>query len=82
MTDKPKDDNQQVVADLEKMIDESVIARGRNSGLPAIDKPKLMQSLVIYVVRRTHLGWDLGYKKGVEDGKSIERGDLEPEEES
>lgn len=38
---------------------------------------KLMEPLVIYVVRRDHLVHDAG----IETGKQIANGDLEPEEE-
>jgi hypothetical protein len=83
MADKPQDDNRQVVVDLQGMLDKNLAGAvvPKDGKLVPVDKDALMQSLVIYIVRRTHLGWDLGYKRGVADGKAIEHGDLEPEEE-
>lgn len=77
MSDTPSIHGDTLAADLSKMIDDSIIARGKNSGLPAIDKPKLMESLVMYIVRRDHKIHDAG----IETGRALEKGDLEPEEE-
>lgn len=68
-------------ADLIKIIAESAIGNilPNEAGIKIadIDVTKFMESLVIYIVRRDHLVHDAG----IEVGKQIANGDLEPEEE-